>query len=48
MEVNKDLVKYNKISGVLKRYYNIQMSKMVQLAFINVVSKTSFVYGSEL
>ena len=45
--ISRNLIKYNRLSGTLKRNFGKQMRKETQLRFHNIVSKPVHLYGSE-
>ena len=46
-DIDRNLIKYNRLNGTLKRNFGKQMRKEIQLRFHNIVSKPALLYGSE-
>jgi hypothetical protein len=46
-DVEGNLMKYNKLNGVLTRNFGKQMRKDLQIRFHNVIAKLALLYGSE-
>ena len=45
--IDRNLIKYNRLNGTLKRNFGKQMRTEIQLKFHNIVSKPELLYGSE-
>jgi hypothetical protein len=46
-DIDRNLTKYNRLNGTLKRNFGKQMRKEIQLRFHNIVSKPALLHGSE-
>ena len=46
-DIDRNLIKYNRLNGTLERNFGKQMRKEIQLRFHNIVSKPALLYGSE-
>jgi hypothetical protein len=46
-DIDRNLTKYNRLNGTLKRNVGKQMRKEIQLRFHNIASKPALLYGSE-
>jgi hypothetical protein len=46
-DIESNLMKYNKLNGVLRRNFWKQKRKDLQIRFNNVIAKAALLYGSE-
>jgi hypothetical protein len=46
-DIERNLMKYNKLNGVLRRNFGKQKRKGLRIRFKNVVAKPVLLYGSE-